>query len=105
MKIQAQFKRFQREQRNKMKQVMTINVFGTPHAFNPNEIIFELEMRNEQECYEVIGQQTDCFACKEKLKKPQRCEFCAMKYCNDCLQRKRAFPNSIRLPNGEKLQG
>ena len=88
-----------------MKQVMTIHVFGTPHAFDPAEVIFQLEMKNDEECYEIEGEQVNCFACKEKLKKPLQCEFCAMKYCPDCRMRSRVFPNSIELENGEKLLG
>ena len=63
---------------------MTIQVFGTAHAFATDEVIFELEMKNDTPCYELIGEQTNCFACREKLKKPVQCEFCAMKYCQDC---------------------
>ena len=39
-----------------MKQVMTIHVFGTPHAFDPAEVIFQLEMKNDEECYEIEGE-------------------------------------------------
>ena len=60
---------------------MTIHVFGTAHAFNPDEVIFELEMKNETPCYEIDEAQTRCFACNDKLKKAVVCEFCAMKYC------------------------
>ena len=105
LKIQQMQKRLARDQRSKMKQVMTICVFGTPHAFDPDEVIFELEMENDTPCYEFIGEQTHCFCCKEKLKKTVQCQFCAMKYCPDCRMRQRAFPNSIVLDNGEKLLG
>ena len=85
---------------------MTICVYGTAFVFDPNDVIFELEMRNETPCYELIGEQTQCFACKEKLKKkPAQCEFCAMIYCNDCRSRSRAFPNSINLGDGSKITG
>lgn len=81
-------------------------IYGQAHAFDPNEVIFELEMKNDTPCYEVKGLQTDCFACKDKLKKSSVCcEFCAMKYCSDCRQRSRPFPNSITLENGEKILG
>jgi len=75
-----------------MKQVMTICVFGTAHAFDPDEVIFELEMKNDTPCYDLIQDQTNCFACQTVLKKPAQCEFCAMKYCSDCRSRSRAFP-------------
>ena len=39
-----------------MKQVMTIQVFGTTHAFDPDEVIFELEMRNDTPCYEIMAE-------------------------------------------------
>ena len=84
---------------------MTIHVHGTAFAFDPSEVIFELEMKNDTPCYDIIEEQTHCFACKEKLKKAAICEFCAMKYCNDCRMRSRAFPNSIMLENGEKICG
>ena len=103
--IQKQYKRLTRDQRNKMKEVMTIYVHGTAYAFDPNEVIFELEMKNDTPCYEIIDEQTHCFACKEKLKKVTACEFCAMKYCPDCRLRQRAFPNSIILESGEKITG
>ena len=105
LKIQNLYKRLSREQRSKMKQVMTICVFGTPHAFDPNEVIFELEMKNNTPCYEIMDEQTDCFSCKEKLKKAVACEFCAMLYCNNCRMRSRAFPSSIELENGDKITG
>lgn len=88
-----------------MKQVMTIYVFGTAHAFDPNEIIFELEMKNDEPCYDLLGIQTNCFACQATFKKAMQCEFCAMKYCADCRSRTIAFPKSIELENGEKLFG
>jgi len=88
-----------------MKQVNTIYVFGVAHAFHPSEVIFELEMKNDTPCYEVKGPQTNCFACQEKLKKSVHCEFCAMKYCNECRVRSRDFPNSITLENGDKILG
>ena len=88
-----------------MKNVMTIHVYGTAHAFDPDEVIFELEMKNDTPCYELLGEQTHCFACKDKLKKQVTCEFCAMRYCPDCRLRSRAFPNSIELENGEKILG
>ena len=88
-----------------MKQVHTIYIYGTAYAFDPAEVIFELEMKNDTPCYEVKGVQNNCFACKEKLKKPVNCEFCAMKYCSECRMRSRAFPNSITLENGEKIMG
>ena len=56
LKIQQKYKRLARDQRTKMKTVMTICVFGTPHAFDPNEVIFELEMKNDTPCYEVNGE-------------------------------------------------
>ena len=84
LKISQQYKRLSREQRSRMKEIMTIQVFGTTHAFDPDEVIFELEMRNDTPCYEIMAEQTHCFACKDKLKKPVQCEFCAMLYCNDC---------------------
>ena len=85
---------------------MTIQVFGTTFTFDPNEVIFELEMRNEQPCYEIDSLQPySCFACKERYKKPVTCEFCAMKFCNDCCVRFRTFPNSIKLENGSKILG
>ena len=62
-------------------------------------------MRNDTPCYEVLAEQTHCFACKDKLKKPVQCEFCAMLYCNDCRQRSRAFPSSIELENGDRITG
>ena len=88
-----------------MKQVMTICVFGTSFQFEPNDVIFELEMKNETPCYTIVGLQTQCFACKVKLKKSVQCEFCAMTYCLDCRTRVRAFPNSIILENGEQIHG
>ena len=88
-----------------MKTVMTICVYGTPHAFDPDEVIFELEMKNDTPCYELKGEQTHCFCCKDLLKKAYVCEFCAMKYCNPCRLRSRNFPNSITLENGEKING
>ena len=69
LKIQQMQKRLAKDQRNKMKQVMTICVFGTSHAFDPDEVIFELEMENDTPCYEFIGEQTNCFCCKAVLKK------------------------------------
>ena len=88
-----------------MKTVMTICVYGTPHAFDPDEVIFELEMKNDTPCYELNAEQTHCFCCKDLLKKIYVCEFCAMKYCHDCRLRSRSFPNSIQLENGEKING
>ena len=84
---------------------MTICVFGTAHAFDPDEVIFELEMKNDTPCYDLIQKQTNCFCCQSKFKKPVTCEFCAMKYCADCRSRQREFPHSIELENGEKLNG
>lgn len=75
-----------------MKKVMTICIFGVAHAFDPNEVIFELEMKNNTPCYHLAKEQTNCFACQTVLKKPVQCEFCAMKYCSDCRMRSRAFP-------------
>ncbi len=95
-----------RDQRAKIKQVKTIHIYGTPHAFDPDEVIFELEMKNNTPCYDISEEQTTCFACKVALKKKEvTCDFCAMKYCNDCRMRSRAFPESITLENGEKIQG
>ena len=88
-----------------MKEIKTICVFGTSHAFDPNEVIFELEMANDTPCYEIRNEQTQCFACKGKLKKSVKCEFCAMLYCPDCRIRSRAFPNSIEFENGDKITG
>ena len=63
-------------------------------------------MKNEQPCYDIENQKPNhCFACKEKFKKAAQCEFCAMKFCNDCRVRLRPFPNSITFENGEKLMG
>lgn len=76
---------------------MSIEVFGTTHAFDPDEVIFELEMKNDTPCYDLIGEQTHCFSCRDALKKAVTCEFCAMRYCNDCRMRSRNFPNSIIL--------
>lgn len=85
---------------------MTIKVFGKTFTFDPNEVIFELEMRNEQPCYEIESQIPNCcFACKERYKKAVTCEFCAMRFCNDCCMRLRTFPKSIKLENGQKLIG
>ena len=53
-----------------MKKVMTIDVYGTAHKFDPDEVIFELEMKNDTPCYELNQEQTNCFACKTVLKKP-----------------------------------
>jgi len=62
-------------------------------------------MKNDTPCYDLIAEQTNCFACNTKLKKAVQCEFCAMKYCADCRLRSRAFPQSITLSNGEKIMG
>ena len=35
-----------------MKEVMTILVYGTSYLFDPNDVIFELEMKNQTPCYE-----------------------------------------------------
>ena len=37
---------------------MTIHVHGTAFAFDPDEVIFELEMKNETPCYDLIDEQT-----------------------------------------------
>ena len=85
---------------------MIIFVYGTAHTFNPYDVIFDLEMKNDTPCYELIGRQTNCFACKELLKRGGvKCEFCAMQYCSDCRTRSRAFPKSVQLDNGEFFQG
>lgn len=84
---------------------MTICVFGVNHAFDPDEVIFELEMKNDTPCYELKSDQSTCFACKTALKKALQCEFCAMIYCPDCRLRSRPFPESIELENGEKIYG
>lgn len=105
LKIQKDLKRLGRDQRNKMKKVMTIIVYGTAHAFSPDEVIFELEMKNDTPCYDLVSEQTHCFSCQDELKKSVVCEFCAMKYCNDCRLRSRYFPCSIELENGEKISG
>ena len=55
IKMQQEFKLLARDQRSKMKSVMTLNVFGTAHAFDPSEVIFELEMKNDTPCYELLG--------------------------------------------------
>ena len=94
-----------RDQRKKLKQVMTICIFGVAHAFDPDEIIFDLEMKNDTPNYDLTEAQTNCFACQIVLKKPVQCEFCAMKYCSECRTRSRAFPRSIQLDNGEKIMG
>ena len=62
-------------------------------------------MKNDTPCYDLIGEQTHCFSCKDALKKAVTCEFCAMSYCNDCRMRSRDFPNSIILQNGDKIYG
>ena len=62
-------------------------------------------MKNDTPCYELNGEQTNCFCCKDLLKKVFVCEFCAMKYCHECRLRTRDFPNSIVLENGEKING
>ena len=98
-------KRLLRDQRIKMKQVMTIHVFGKAHKFDPDEVIFELEMKNDTPCYDLNAEQTHCFSCDTVLKKSVQCEFCAMKYCADCRTRSRAFPQSITLENGDKING
>ena len=46
-----------------MEKVMTICIFGVPHAFDPDEVIFDLEMRNDMPCYNIDKEQTNCFAC------------------------------------------
>ena len=56
LKIAQNYKRLARDQGQAMKQVMTIQVFGTTHAFDPDEVIFELEMRNDTPCYEIMAE-------------------------------------------------
>lgn len=46
-----------------------------------------------------------CFSCEQPIKKVIRCEFCAMKTCADCRLRRRQFPESIELDNGEMITG
>ena len=63
-------------------------------------------MKNENPCYDTESiNPNQCFACKDKLKKSVQCEFCAMKFCNDCRLRSRPFPKSITFENGEKIYG
>ena len=53
----------------------------------------------------------NCYACElpfkaRKLRKDiVSCEFCAMQICFDCGTRRRQFPESIELENGEFLYG
>ena len=49
---------------------MTINIFGIAHAFDTDEIIFDLEMKNDTPNYDLNEAQTNCFACQIVLKKP-----------------------------------
>ena len=105
LKIQKQYRKQSKEQRKTMEEVKTIMIFGTAHQFDPNEVIFELEMLNHTPCYDSHEDQQKCFACKSTLKKPLKCEFCAMSYCQECRLRSRAFPCSIELENGEKITG
>ena len=56
IKVQHSYKRLVRDQRQKIKQVKTICIYGTPHAFDPDEVIFELEMTNNTPCYDLIGE-------------------------------------------------
>ena len=68
--------------------VKIIYIYKTPHAFEPDEFIFGLERENFEPTLEISeADQSRCFACKTPLKKPVKCEFCAMQFCVECRNR------------------
>ena len=69
-------------------------------------------MTNYEQLYELKeGLETYCYACEMPFRKRKvhkdvvTCEFCAMQICYDCALRKRKFPESIELENGDYLYG
>ena len=75
------------------------------HIFDPNDEIFELQMANQEPLYIEKSDQMKCFSCRQPIKKAHKCEFCAMNNCGDCRVRRRVFPHSIELENGERMSG
>ena len=56
--------------------------------------------------------EANCYSCEVPFKKGsafkkdvQVCEFCAMQVCQSCCTRRRQFPQSFALENGEFLYG
>ena len=82
-----------------------VYVHGIAHPFDPNDEIFELQMINQDPLYILKEDSMHCFSCEQPIKKLLRCEFCAMKSCSDCRLRRRPFPQSIKLENGECITG
>ena len=95
-----------------MSDATTINYGTASHKFDPNDEIFELAMTNYEPLHKCKeGLEADCYACEQpcrsrKLHKDMvKCEFCAMHVCYECATRKRQFPESIELENGDFLYG
>ena len=94
-----------------MSDATAIKIQGATHKFDPNDEIFDLAMTNYEPLHKKESNKTDCYACEQpyrsrKLHKDSvTCEFCAMDVCYDCATRKRQFPESIELENGDYLYG
>ena len=96
-----------------MQDATTIIVHGVSHQFDPNDDIFELAMTNYNPLHSLQQDlESNCYSCEQPFKKEKafkkdihKCEYCAMQVCYDCSMRRRQFPQSIMLENGEYLFG